>query len=202
MTRETHRVTSRDPNLTSLPIPLFFLFFSLFFLLFSLSLLIGVRSGVSKGVEDGRRLLAWSAGHPWNGSNAISGVACPQGIDGLGMANPGETLGSPWPPLAIRPSLSLVCLSSIPLAPSISNSHIIFLSRFVAFRFQVPIFDNFVTRFLKRLSYKDLVWHSNSLIEFRTELCKPDCPESVASQRLKIPSNIDDHGSKSKVHLD
>jgi hypothetical protein len=35
-------------------------------------------------------------------------VACPQGVEGLGMAGPGETLGSPWPPLAIGPCLQVV----------------------------------------------------------------------------------------------
>jgi hypothetical protein len=30
------------------------------------------------------------------------GVARPQGVEGLGMAGPGETLGSPWIPLPVR----------------------------------------------------------------------------------------------------
>jgi hypothetical protein len=34
---------------------------------------------------------------------AVSGVVCQQGVEGYDMAVPGETLGSPWPPLAIRP---------------------------------------------------------------------------------------------------
>jgi hypothetical protein len=63
---------------------------------------IGVRRGVSKRVEDGRRLPALQAGHPRNGRVVISGVARPQGIEGLGMADPSDALGSPWPPLAIR----------------------------------------------------------------------------------------------------
>jgi hypothetical protein len=49
----------------------------------------GVRRGVSNGVEDS--------------CEAVSGVACPQGAEGLGMVGPGETLRSPWPPPAIRP---------------------------------------------------------------------------------------------------
>jgi hypothetical protein len=41
----------------------------------------GVRRGVSKEVEDGRM--------------AVSGVAFPQGVEGLGMAGLGETIGNP-----------------------------------------------------------------------------------------------------------
>jgi hypothetical protein len=51
---------------------------------------IGVRRGVSKGVEDGH----FKGGPP----TAL-------GIEKLGMAGPGETLGCPWPPLAIRPCI-------------------------------------------------------------------------------------------------
>jgi hypothetical protein len=40
-----------------------------------------VWEGVSKGEED------------------VWGVVCPQGVEGSGMAGPGETLGSPWIPL-------------------------------------------------------------------------------------------------------
>jgi hypothetical protein len=50
---------------------------------------ISVWRGVSKGVEDGRRAPALWAGH--------SGVALPQGMEGSGMAGPGETLGSASP---------------------------------------------------------------------------------------------------------
>jgi hypothetical protein len=53
---------------------------------------IGVRRGVSKGVENGCRLPNLRAGWP-----AL------QNIDGYGMAVPGETLGIPWPPLALHP---------------------------------------------------------------------------------------------------
>jgi hypothetical protein len=53
---------------------------------------------VSGGVEDGRRLPASRAGYPSSGRKAISGVACLQGLEGLGMAGPGTTLGSPWLP--------------------------------------------------------------------------------------------------------
>jgi hypothetical protein len=59
--------------------------------------------GVSKGVENGRRLPNLRAGYPYNSCKAISWVASSQGIDEIGMAGPGKTLGSPWLPLAIRP---------------------------------------------------------------------------------------------------
>jgi hypothetical protein len=58
---------------------------------------IGVRRGVSKGVEDSHRPSALWASHSRNGHEAICGVARSQGVKGLGMAGPGETLGSPWP---------------------------------------------------------------------------------------------------------
>jgi hypothetical protein len=54
---------------------------------------------VSIRVEDGPRLPALWAGHPCNNS----GVARLQGVEGLGMVDPCETLGSPLPPLAMRP---------------------------------------------------------------------------------------------------
>jgi hypothetical protein len=54
-----------------------------------------VRRGVSKGVEDGRRPLALRVGHPRNGHKAVLGMARPQGVEGLGIADPYETLGSP-----------------------------------------------------------------------------------------------------------
>jgi hypothetical protein len=38
----------------------------------------------------------------WGVQTAVSGVACPQGVERQGMEGPGETLGSPWLPLAIR----------------------------------------------------------------------------------------------------
>jgi hypothetical protein len=34
---------------------------------------------------------------------SIAGVACLEGVEGSGMAGPDETLGIPFPPLAIRP---------------------------------------------------------------------------------------------------
>jgi hypothetical protein len=61
-----------------------------------------VRRRVSKRVEDGRRPLALRAGHLRNDCKVVLGVARPQGVERLGMAGPGETLGSPWIPLAIR----------------------------------------------------------------------------------------------------
>jgi hypothetical protein len=60
-----------------------------------------VRRGVSKGAT-GHRLPALRVGHPRNGLKAVSGVARPQGIEGSGIAGPGETLRSPCTPLAIR----------------------------------------------------------------------------------------------------
>jgi hypothetical protein len=54
----------------------------------------GMAWGVSKRLEDRRSLLAL---------RAVLGVACPQGVEGSGMAVPGKTLGSPWPAFAIRP---------------------------------------------------------------------------------------------------
>ena len=52
-----------------------------------------VRCGVSKGEEDGRRPPAHGQANPRSGR--------PQGVERSGMAGPGETLGSPWPPLPI-----------------------------------------------------------------------------------------------------
>jgi hypothetical protein len=50
------------------------------------------------------------AGRPHSGratpEAAVSGVARLQGVEGWGMAGPGETLGSPWPPLVIRSEAS------------------------------------------------------------------------------------------------
>jgi hypothetical protein len=63
---------------------------------------IGVQRGVSKGVEVCRMLPALRVGHPWNNQKAVSGVACPQGVEGSGMAGASDTLVSSWPPLAIR----------------------------------------------------------------------------------------------------
>jgi hypothetical protein len=56
----------------------------------------GVWHGVSKGVE----VCLWT-GDP--SCKAVSRVACSQGVEGLGMAGPSDTLGSPWPPLSMRP---------------------------------------------------------------------------------------------------
>jgi hypothetical protein len=51
---------------------------------------IGVQRWVSKRLENGRR------------PPALSGVARLQSIEGSGIAGPGEILGNPWQPLAIR----------------------------------------------------------------------------------------------------
>jgi hypothetical protein len=56
---------------------------------------IAVWHGVSKGVEDSRRLPALRVGHPRNGPKAISVLARLQGVEPLGMADPGETLWIP-----------------------------------------------------------------------------------------------------------
>jgi hypothetical protein len=61
-----------------------------------------VRRGVFKGVDDGCRPPALQAGHPRNSHEAVSGVAHLQGVEGLSMVGLGETLGSPWIPLARR----------------------------------------------------------------------------------------------------
>jgi hypothetical protein len=58
---------------------------------------------VSKRVEDAHWLPALRVGHCWNRWKAVSWVAHLQGIERLSMAGPGKTLGSPWPPLFIRP---------------------------------------------------------------------------------------------------
>jgi hypothetical protein len=63
-----------------------------------------VRRGVFKGVKDGSRLPALQAGHPRKGRKTVLGVTRPQAVEGSGMASPGETLGSPWIPLALRAS--------------------------------------------------------------------------------------------------
>jgi hypothetical protein len=62
----------------------------------------GGRNGVSKGIEDGRRPPTLRADHPLNSRKAVSGVAKLQSVEGYGMAGPNNTLGSPWPPLAIH----------------------------------------------------------------------------------------------------
>jgi hypothetical protein len=64
------------------------------------------------GIQGGKNGLgppALWAGHPQNDCKAISGVARPKGVEGLGMAGMGETLGIPWITLAVRdwPSLTL-----------------------------------------------------------------------------------------------
>ena len=55
-----------------------------------------IRRGVSKGVENGRRLASLR-------------VARPQGVEGSGMARPGKTVGSPWIPLAIWAWMPTLC---------------------------------------------------------------------------------------------
>jgi hypothetical protein len=55
-------------------------------------------------VEDGRRQATLGADYLQNARKVASGVARPQGVEGLGMAGPGETLESPWPPPFPRPT--------------------------------------------------------------------------------------------------
>jgi hypothetical protein len=50
---------------------------------------IGIRRGVSKRVENGRRPPTIWVGYP---RNSHLGVAYPQGLERSGMARPGETL--------------------------------------------------------------------------------------------------------------
>jgi hypothetical protein len=69
---------------------------------------LGYRRGLSKRVEDGSRLPALFGGHPRNGCKAVSGVACPQVIEGYGRMGSRETLESPWLPLAMRPWTGLM----------------------------------------------------------------------------------------------
>jgi hypothetical protein len=40
-----------------------------------------------------------------NTRKAVLGMTCPQGIEGSGMAGLSDTLGTPWPSLALRPWL-------------------------------------------------------------------------------------------------
>jgi hypothetical protein len=46
-----------------------------------------VRCGVSKGVEDSRRMPSLRAGHAQNSCKAVLGVAHPQGLEESGMAD-------------------------------------------------------------------------------------------------------------------
>jgi hypothetical protein len=58
------------------------------------------RTGLAWGVQKGRRrpqAACPAGGHTRNSREAILGMACLQGILGLGMIGPGETFGSPWP---------------------------------------------------------------------------------------------------------
>jgi hypothetical protein len=45
---------------------------------------------------------ALRAGHPRNSRKVVLVVARPQGVEGLGKAGPGDALGRPMIPLAIR----------------------------------------------------------------------------------------------------
>ena len=56
-------------------------------------------------VEDCCSWSAQWAGHPWNSCNAVLGVARLKGVERSGRVGLSDTLGNPWPPLAIRPCL-------------------------------------------------------------------------------------------------
>jgi hypothetical protein len=84
---------------------------------------IGARRRVSKRVEDGSRPPALCAAHSRNGHKAVSGLAYPQGLEGLGIASPSKTIGRRRPPLAIRPCLHFFALS---LAVSVKMNVLLF----------------------------------------------------------------------------
>jgi hypothetical protein len=78
--------------------------------------IVGVWRGVPRRAVDGHRLPALLAGHPSNGRKVnLFGVARPQGVEGKSRAGPGQTLGSPRPPLLICPR----CRSSMPIKPDV-----------------------------------------------------------------------------------
>jgi hypothetical protein len=62
----------------------------------------GVQHGVSKGVEDGCRLPTLWVATPETAKKPFQGGHL-QGVKVKGMAGHSNTIGSPWPPLAIRP---------------------------------------------------------------------------------------------------
>jgi hypothetical protein len=76
---------------------------------------------VSKRVEDGRRPPTLRVSHPRNCPKAVSGVARPQGVKGLGIAGPGETLGSLWIPLA---TWVCFCTASAPANNPLKSLHL------------------------------------------------------------------------------
>jgi hypothetical protein len=94
-----------------------------------------VRRGVSKGVKDSRRPPALQAGHPINGHKTVSGVACPQGVEGSSMAGPGETLGSLWTPLAIR----LAIRACSPINSFTDKCHHVTKTRILESRFDLDL---------------------------------------------------------------
>jgi hypothetical protein len=78
---------------------------------------------MARGVQGGRRwpqagrLVGGLPLKQPQGCKTVSGVARPQGIERLGMADPSD---SPWPPLAIRP-WSQVQKCSLYLLPPLSE---------------------------------------------------------------------------------
>jgi hypothetical protein len=57
--------------------------------------------GMSKGEEATGR-PPWAPGALGPAPKAVLGVARPQGVERSRMAGRSDTLGSPWPPLAMR----------------------------------------------------------------------------------------------------
>jgi hypothetical protein len=56
-------------------------------------------------------------------------VARPQGVEGLGMVGPNETLGSLWPPLAIRLRFSSLRIRRLGGEDTEDRHHLHFVSR-------------------------------------------------------------------------
>jgi hypothetical protein len=63
----------------------------------------GYQACTAWGVQVGRKwpqAILSAGGYPLNGCKAVSGVG--HGISELGMAGLSDTLGCPWPPLALH----------------------------------------------------------------------------------------------------
>jgi hypothetical protein len=63
-------------------------------------------TGIVKVKENRERSLGYGVRYPRGYEMAAGRLPCkqatPESVEGLGMAGPDETQGSPWPPLAIR----------------------------------------------------------------------------------------------------
>jgi hypothetical protein len=85
------------------------------------------------GVQRGGRRSESSrlvGGPPLKRPQAVSKVACSQGVEGSGMAGPINTSGNPWPHLAIRPKSSTFRLSPHRLRMIFSSCKTVFLALF------------------------------------------------------------------------